>query len=94
MDLMAWVALGLFCALPLMGWYAYTLGRRAVPPAVTQEVVEAPGEAQRFRVTLNTRVGSRARKMYEAGQVGVDEVLELWDGEACRGRKLGPTAEG
>jgi len=94
MGLMAWVALALFCALPAMGWYGYRLGRRAGAPAVTEEVVDASGEESRFRVVLSTRAGSRARKMYEAAQVGVDEALELWDGDACRGRKLGPTAEG
>lgn len=91
---MAWVALGLFLCIPVALWAGYRAGVKSVPPAPAYALADTPSTGQRFRVVLTTQAGSRARKMYEAAVVGSDEVLELWDGEACRGRKAGPTLEG
>lgn len=43
-----------------------------------------------FRVVQTTHDGRRARLMWERGVPGKTEILELYHGPDCRGRKTGP----
>lgn len=76
-----------------LGWVpAWYAGYRMHKPVERTLAMEAPPESQdgRFLVVARTSSGARARQMYERGQAGKGESLELWDGITCRGRK-GPT---
>ena len=44
----------------------------------------------RYRVIQTTKDGRRARLMFERGRPGPGEVLEVYDGPHCRGRKEAP----
>lgn len=81
---MTWLLLVGFGAWPLLVWVGYRLRPKALPS--TSPLVSDG----RFLVVLRTAKGARARQMLERAQVGEDEVMELWDGDTCRGRK-GPT---
>jgi len=87
---MEWLALAGGLLVPLAYWLGRRAGRVAesvmmdlggpLPPEVAED---------RFIVVARLDRGSRARQMYECGEPGAGEVLELWDGATCRGRKIG-----
>ncbi len=88
---MDWLLIAAFLGWPLMWWFGT---RQAKEQAAERTLaMETPPQVEegRFLVVARTASGARARKMFELGKAGAGEVLELWDGPNCRGRK-GPEA--
>lgn len=78
--------LGYLCW-PLVFLVGHWVAKRPVEPV--EPAMEAPPGAVegRFLVVARTPSGARARQMFERGQAGKGETLELWDGITCRGQK-------
>lgn len=85
---MDWLGMIGYLCWPVVFLVGHRVGGKPVPPAL--EAPPSGSEDKRFLVVARTASGSRAKQMFERASVGATEVIELWDGPTCRGRK-GPT---
>lgn len=89
MDWFTVVSVLLWIPVGGVGWWLGQKDRSKAQP-FTAALPPSGSEDKRFLVVARTANGSRAKQMFERASIGPDEVLEFWDGNACRGRK-GPT---
>lgn len=87
---MDWVWVVGFLGWPVMWWFGYMQAKEKVQEPTLAGALPPQDDTGRFLVVARLKSGARARQILERAKVGDGEVVELWDGDTCRGRK-GPT---